>query len=198
MIALKEQIQRGNQLGVEYLVLHPGSHTGSGIENGIDRIANALNEVLTKAEPEFKLLLENVAGAGTAVGSTIEELEIIHDNLVDQNKVGICFDTCHGFAAGYDLNDKKAVDQLLLQIDDVFGLDKLGVIHANDCKGELGNNKDRHQHIGKGKIGDNGFRNLVHHPQLKDKPFILETPIDEMGNDEQNLAAIRKLANNQI
>ncbi|MGM0500954.1 MAG: deoxyribonuclease IV [Bacillota bacterium] len=193
--ALKEQIKRGNKIGAQYLVLHPGSHTGLGLEKGIEKIIKGLNQVLTEVTPKFELLLENVAGAGTAIGATIGQLETIYNNIEDNSQVGICFDTCHGFSAGYDLVDKKEVEQLLLEIDDSFGLNKLGVIHANDCKGELGSNKDRHQHIGQGEIGAKGFKNLVQHPQLQDKAFILETPIDDDGNDESNLKAIRKLAN---
>ncbi|MBM7555392.1 deoxyribonuclease-4 [Halanaerobacter jeridensis] len=191
--ALKEQVDRANKIGAQYLVLHPGSHTGGGVEKGRKRIIAALNEVLSNKQLSFQILLENVAGAGTAIGTTMEELSQIYNNLVDRSQVGLCFDTCHGFAGGYDLRSEQEIEELLTVIDDVFGLDKLGVIHANDCKGDLGSNKDRHHHIGQGKIGNLGFEKLVNHPQLKDKPFILETPIDEAGDDEQNLAAIRDL-----
>lgn len=191
--ALKEQVDRANKIEADYLVLHPGSHTGGGEEKGRQRIIAALNEILKNKTLDFQLLLENVAGAGTALGTTIEELGIIYDNLIDASQVGICFDTCHGFAGGYNLKNDNEVNDLLAAIDEVFGLDKLGVIHANDCKGDLGSNKDRHHHIGQGKIGKLGFENLVNHPQLKDKPFILETPIDEEGDDESNLAVIRDL-----
>lgn len=191
--ALKEQVDRANKIGAQYLVLHPGSHTGGGVKKGRDRITAALNKVLSSKELSFQLLLENVAGAGTAIGTTIEELGVIYDDLVDTSQIGLCFDTCHGFAGGYDLRKDQKLEDLLAVIDDIFGLDKLGVIHANDCKGELGSNKDRHDHIGQGKIGSIGFRKLVNHPQLKDKPVILETPIDEAGDDEQNLATIRDL-----
>ncbi|MFO7819221.1 MAG: deoxyribonuclease IV [Halanaerobacter sp.] len=191
--ALKEQVQRANRIGAQYFVLHPGSHTGGGLKKGQQRITAALNEVLSTTELKFQLLLENVAGAGTAIGTTIEELAEIYDSLIDKSQIGLCFDTCHAFAGGYDLKSEKKLEELLTLIDNVFGLDNLGVIHANDCKGDLGSNKDRHHHIGEGKIGTLGFERLVNHPQLKDKAFILETPIDEEGNDEKNLAAIRSL-----
>ena len=191
--ALKEQVQRANRIGAQYFVLHPGSHTGGGLKKGQQRITDALNEVLSTTELKFQLLLENVAGAGTAIGTTIEELAEIYDNLIDKSQVGLCFDTCHAFAGGYDLKSEEKLEALLTLIDNVFGLENLGVIHANDCKGDLGSNKDRHHHIGHGKIGALGFERLVNHPQLKDKAFILETPIDEEGNDEDNLAAIRSL-----
>ena len=191
--ALKEEAKRANKIEAEYLVLHPGSHTGGGLEYGQERITAALNEVLKEQELEFQLLLENVAGAGTAVGTTIEELAKIYNNLIDSSQIGLCFDTCHGFAGGYDLKSQEEVEELVVSIDEVFGLDNLGVIHANDCKGDLGSNKDRHHHIGQGNIGTIGFENLVNHPQLKEKPFILETPIDEIRDDKDNLAAIRNL-----
>ena len=191
--ALKEQVDRTNKIDAQYLVLHPGSHTGGGVKKGQERIISALNEVLKTKTLNFQLLLENVAGAGTALGTTIEELGLIYDKLIDTSQIGLCFDTCHGFAGGYDLKSAQEVEQLLTAIDEVFGLDKLGVIHANDCKGDLGSNKDRHHHIGQGKIGNEGFENLVNHPQLKNKAFILETPIDEDGDDESNLNAIRNL-----
>ncbi|MGM0369542.1 MAG: deoxyribonuclease IV [Bacillota bacterium] len=194
--ALEQQLERGTKIGAEYLVLHPGSHTGSGVDAGIDRIINALDTVLSMVDTEVEILLENVAGAGTAIGTTIEELGIIYNNLTDKSQVGICFDTCHGFAAGYNLVDNDQLDKLLLTIDDIFGLDKLGVIHANDCKGQLNSNKDRHHHIGQGEIGRIGFTKLVNHVKLEDKPFILETPIDDQGDDRSNLAEIRKLVHN--
>jgi deoxyribonuclease-4 len=194
--ALEQQLERGNEIGAEYLVLHPGSHTGSGVDAGIDRIISALDTVLSMVDTEIEILLENVAGAGTAIGTTIEELGIIYNNLIDNSQVGICFDTCHGFAAGYNIVDSDQLDKLLLTIDDIFGLDKLGVIHANDCKGKLNSNKDRHQHIGRGKIGRIGFTKLVNHVKLKDKSFILETPVDEQGDDRSNLAKIREFVQN--
>ncbi len=189
--ALKAGVKRADKLGVKYLVLHPGSHTGSGIEAGLKRITEGLEEVLLM-DHQVTILLENVAGAGTSIGSSIDELAQIADPL-SSDKLGICYDTCHGFAAGYDLREEDEVDRLLDKIDSNFGIEKLGVIHLNDSKGELGSNKDRHHHIGQGEIGLKGFDNIVNHSLLKDKLFILETPIDEDGDDEENLATIRSL-----
>ncbi|GAB6098844.1 deoxyribonuclease IV [Halanaerocella petrolearia] len=191
--SLKQGVNRADRLGAKYLVLHPGSHTGSGVEAGIKRVGEALEEVISETDPEVMILLENVAGSGTALGSTIEELKAMFSYVDDVEKLGICFDTCHGFAAGYDLQNKDEVDKLLTSIDSVFGIDKLGVIHANDSKGELNSNKDRHQHIGQGEIGSTGFENLLEHNLINDKAVILETPVDKKGNDEQNLATIRNL-----
>ncbi|GAB6137604.1 deoxyribonuclease IV [Halanaerobaculum tunisiense] len=191
--ALKQEVRRADRLGADYLVLHPGSHTGSGIEAGIARVGQALDNVLAAVDPEVMVLLENVAGRGTAVGASREELARIFTYVDDVDQLGICFDTCHGFAAGYDLRDKEVVDQLVTNLDSTFGLEKLGVIHVNDSQGEVGSNKDRHQHIGQGEIGLVGFKNLICHPLLQDKPFILETPVDEAGDDQQNLATLRSL-----
>ncbi len=191
--ALIEGVKRSDQIGAKYLVLHPGSHTGSGVEAGIKRIAKGLNEVIAAANPKVVILLENVAGAGTAIGKSIAELSDIIQQVEESEYVGICFDTCHGFAAGYDIRDIKQLEELLKNIDEKIGLDKLGVIHANDSQGELASNKDRHQHIGEGEIGLIGFENLVNHPRLKDKLFILETPVNEHGDDQDNLNRIRSL-----
>ncbi len=196
--AIKKELKRADEIKADYYVLHPGSHTGSGKENGIQRIANALEEVFSTLDLGTTILLENVAGAGTAIGSSLQELKTIFSQVSTTEKLGICFDTCHGFAAGYDLRDKLTVEQLLMDIDDLFGLDKLGVIHANDCKGTLGSNKDRHHHIGDGKIGEQGFKNLLQRPELEAKPFILETPVDDQRDDADNLDFIRQLQPKEI
>ena len=190
--ALKDDIQRADLLNADYLVLHPGNHTGSGVGAGIKRVNQALKEVIAETEPEVKLLLENVAGAGTEVGANFDELAKMADGI-SLGRVGICLDTCHAFAAGYDLSTEEGLEDLINEIEETFGVENLSVIHTNDSKGELGNNKDRHYHIGQGKIGLDGFDNLVNHPQLRDKAFIIETPVDEFGNDEINLKQISDL-----
>ncbi|OCL27141.1 endonuclease [Orenia metallireducens] len=191
--ALIAGIKRADKIGAKYMVLHPGSHTGAGIDQGIENIAKGLIRVITETDPEVNILLENVAGAGTAIGKSIKELERIIKEADNHKQLGICYDTCHGFAAGYDIREEEEVDILLEEIDSRIGLKRLGVIHANDSIGELGSNKDRHHHIGEGKIGLEGFRNLVNHPQLKDNAFILETPVDEQKNDQDNLTIIKSL-----
>ncbi|MGM0470675.1 MAG: deoxyribonuclease IV [Bacillota bacterium] len=190
--SLKDDIRRADRLGIDYVVFHPGNHTGSGVEAGIKRINQALQEILADVEPETKLLLENVAGAGTEIGQNWSELlQMVEGISLDQ--VGVCLDTCHAFAAGYDLRTKSGIDQLLVEIDDTFGLENLPVLHVNDSKGELGNHKDRHYHIGQGEIGLEGFKYLINRPALADKIFILETPVDEHGDDELNLKTLRGL-----
>ena len=175
---------RSDKIGAEYLVFHPGSHTGSGEEKGTLRIIDGLNKVLDETEGSTEILLENVAGAGTAIGKTIDELNEIMTKLNEPERVGFCIDTCHAFSAGYDVATKEGLDQLLAEIETGPGLDKLKVLHLNDSKFELGTNKDRHAHIGEGYIGKEGFTEIINHPKLADKTFILETPwFDDLDHD---------------
>lgn len=191
--SLTEDIRRADSLGANYVVLHPGNHTGSGIDAGIKRVNQALKEIIKDFNPEAKLLLENVAGAGTEVGFNFDDLLAMTAGI-SLKKVGICLDTCHAFAAGYDLRSKDGFNRLLTEIDNTFGLEHLEVIHVNDSIKKLGTNKDRHYHIGQGRIGSEGFARIVNHSQLKEKIFIIETPSDENGNDELNLKTLRELA----
>ncbi|ADL13096.1 deoxyribonuclease IV [Acetohalobium arabaticum] len=190
--SLTEDIRRADCLGADYVVLHPGNHTGSGIEAGIKRVNQALQEIINEFNPEAKLLLENVAGAGTEVGFNFDDLLAMTEGI-PLKRVGICLDTCHAFTAGYDLRSEAGFDGLLTEIDDTFGLENLPVIHVNDSKEEVGSNKDRHYHIGQGKIGSEGFARLVNHSQMKEKVLIIETPIDDNGDDELNLKTLRNL-----
>ncbi|AZR72402.1 endonuclease [Anoxybacter fermentans] len=187
---------RSGMLGAKYLVLHPGKYTGSSLKDGIKRITESINIAFDKVQNDVILLLENVAGAGTEIGKTFEELKEIMDLIEDRSRIGICFDTCHGFAAGYDIRTEETVDKVFTDLDQVIGIDKLKVIHANDAKGGLGSNLDRHEHIGFGAIGEAGFKAMIHHPMVLkyDIPFILETPLDEKGDFETNIKKMRELA----
>lgn len=200
--ALKEELKRAAALGVPHIVTHVGAHTGMGLSWGIGRVTAALNEII-KVTEDVKLLLENTAGEGTTIGSRFEELAAILANLNSTkcpNCLGICFDTCHGFAAGYDLASEAGVEETVRLLDRSIGLDKLELIHLNDSLHRLGSHKDRHQHIGEGYIGLDGFRHIVNHPAFSDKPFILETPKayaekDKLNSDADkvNLERIRSL-----
>lgn len=182
--ALIDDYRRSDKIGAEYLVFHPGSHTGSGIEKGTLRIINGLNRVLKETEGNTEILLENVAGAGTAIGKTIKELNQIISKINEPERVGLCIDTCHAFSAGYDVANRDGLDQLIDEVNAGPGLDKLKVLHLNDSKFELGTNKDRHEHIGDGFIGETGFSEVINHPELADKTFILETPwFDDLDHD---------------
>ncbi|HHV62324.1 MAG TPA: deoxyribonuclease IV [Firmicutes bacterium] len=199
--ALREDIARACQLGADYLVIHPGSHVGSGVEAGMERIIKAINVVFKDRECRdrnreggLKLLLETVSGAGTEIGYTFEQLKGIIENLEGEGEVGVCFDTCHVFAAGYDIRTPDGLNEVLEDFDRVLGLDRLKLVHANDSLGDLGSRKDRHAHIGEGMIGEDGFRAILNNERLREMPFILETPNDDPGDDARNLARLRELA----
>lgn len=196
---LLEEIRRADALGVPAINTHIGSHTGSGLENGLDRLVTALQEITETEEfnnSTVTILLENTAGAGTNLGSDFSELGEVLSYMDYSDRFGVCVDTCHGFAAGYDLSTKSAVQATFKVFDEKVGIDNLKLVHLNDSKGGLGSNKDRHDHIGRGKIGEKGFKAVINHPALRELPFILETPkekIDGMEADRVNLDKIMAL-----
>jgi len=193
--ALSSELERCNTLGIEYVVTHIGSHLGTGLEKGLDRVVKACNTALSNSSNNTMIILENTAGTKNNVGSKFDELKYIFDNVNDKSRIGFCFDTCHAFAAGYDLSTSKSVIDTLKKFDQIIGLKYLKVVHLNDSKGELGNGLDRHQHIGRGFIGENGFRELLKNSTIKQLPLILETPIDETFDDEYNINKIYSLEN---
>ncbi len=197
---LTEEYRRAGSLGADALVTHLGAHVGSGTEAGLGRIVRALDHTIestTWAESSgLRLLLENTAGSGTTVGASFDELAAILAGIVDASKVGVCLDTCHAFAAGYDLRTEEAVDETVREFDRTIGLDRLEMIHLNDSRFPCGSRRDRHAHIGHGEIGRSGIGAVVRHPRLRDLPFVLETPkvIDGRPNaDPLNLATVRML-----
>ena len=192
---LSSELERCNTLGIEYVVTHIGSHLGTGLEKGLDRVVKACNTALSNSSNNTMIVLENTAGTKNNVGSKFDELKYIFDNVNDKSRIGFCFDTCHAFAAGYDLSTSKSVIDTLNKFDQIIGLKYLKVVHLNDSKGELGNGLDRHQHIGRGFIGESGFRELLKNLTIKQLPLILETPIDETFDDEYNINKIYSLAN---
>ncbi len=183
-------------LAAPYLITHPGAHIGAGEEYGIQRVIRALNIILEKsADLNLKtmILLENTAGSGTHLGYTLGQLKRMMKGAKDRKRIGICFDTCHAFAAGYDLSNGEGVEKTIGNLDKNLGLERLKVIHINDSKYPLGSQKDRHMHIGKGYIGLEGFRVLVNHKYLKDLPFILETPKHDEKDDLKNINLVKSL-----
>jgi len=187
------ELERCRQLEIPYLVIHLGSHLGAGVEFGFTRIVNAIDRAFEVADGSVTLLLENSAGSGNSMGSSFEQLEHIMNRLSESEQVGICFDTCHAFAAGYDLRSQKAVEGTLRAFDTIIGIEKLKLVHLNDSKGDLNSHIDRHQHIGAGRIGDEGFRNVLK-SRLGQLPLILETPKDEKTGDIENLRKVHALA----
>lgn len=181
---LRSEIERTEAIGAKQIVLHPGAHVGEGVAAGIQKIIEGLNEVLVK-DQNVQIALETMAGKGSEVGSNFEELARIIDGVTHNDKLSICFDTCHTHDAGYDIvND---FDGVLEQFDRVIGLDRLKVLHVNDSKNERGARKDRHENIGFGHIGYDALRYIVHHDQLQQLPKILETPF--VGEDKKNKKA---------
>lgn len=188
---LCEDLERAGILGADYLVTHTGKHLGAGETEGIAWVTEAVHEAVARVENRVTLLVENMSGAGTEVGYTLEQLADI--GVGDTPRLGVCLDTCHAFAAGYDLRDPDAVDRFVSEFDRILGIDCLFVIHANDSYYPFQSRKDRHMHIGKGHIGLPGFRAIVNHPVLKKLPFILETPEKEPGDARRNLETMRAL-----
>lgn len=172
---LTEEVNRCNQLGVRYLVLHPGSHVGLGVEKGIENIIKGLNMVFTNVgkENNIIILLETMAGKGSEVGSKLEEIKTIIDGVEDKEHIGVCLDTCHLSDGGYDIEN---FDEFLDNFDKLIGINKIGCVHVNDSKNEKGAHKDRHENFGFGNVGFNTLLNVIYNERLENVPKILETP----------------------
>lgn len=179
---IKEDIARMDALGMEYMVFHPGSHTGIGTEAGIRNIVKGLNQAMT-GEEQITVLLETMSGKGTEVGWRFEELKAIVSQAEHPERLGVCLDTCHVFAAGYDIVNN--LDGVLEEFDHIIGIERLKTIHLNDSMMPFGSRKDRHAALGEGEIGLEAIFNVLTHPKLKDLPFYLETPFDEDGHAKE-------------
>jgi len=188
------ELDRAGRLGIRYVVTHLGSHVGAGMEVGLKQIVDACNKALFAVRNDVQLLLENTAGTKNSMGGSFEDMQRIIDGVNQRSRVGVCYDTCHGFAAGYDLRTPEQLEMTLGQLDAVIGMDRLRVVHLNDSKGKLGSRIDRHEHIGLGHIGNNGFRAILHNELIRKLPLILEPPIDTRRNDEWNLRKVRQLS----
>mgnify|MGYP002509496699 FL=1 len=179
---IREDVARMDALGMEYLVFHPGSHTGIGVERGISNIICGLDQAIS-GEEKIMVLLETMSGKGTEIGADFEHLKSIRDGVLHPERIGICLDTCHVFAAGYDIvNDLEGVIE---EFDRVLGLDLLKAVHLNDSMMPFGSHKDRHAVIGEGEIGLEALLRVLQHPKLRDLPFYLETPLDDQGHKEE-------------
>ncbi len=186
------EVDRCVQLGIPYIVTHLGSHLGAGLETGIKQIIGAINRA-TEGKPRHPvILLENTSGKTNEVGSTFVEINRIIEG-VDTDRIGVCFDTCHAFARGYDLTSKRGVDETIHLIEDSFGFDRIRLVHMNDSRGELWSRLDRHNHIGLGFIGEKGFKAILG-SKFVSKPMILETPVNEIRTDAGNLRKVKELA----
>ena len=189
---LSEELKRVNTFGFKYLVLHPGSHVGLGVDVGTSNIVKALNLVLDKDNSDVMILLETMAGKGSEVGRSFDELKTIIDGVSKKNRIGVCLDTCHLNDAGYDLNN---FDEILETFDELIGIDKIKCIHINDSKNIIASHKDRHENIGKGTIGLDTLIKVIDCDKLKDVPKILETPyIEGIAPYKEEIALIRSVS----
>ncbi|HCW7262696.1 TPA: deoxyribonuclease IV [Staphylococcus aureus] len=178
---LQQEIERTQAIGAKDIVLHPGAHVGAGVDAGINKIIEGLNEVLTN-DNNVRIALETMAGKGTEIGRSFEELARIIDGVHNNERLSVCFDTCHTHDAGY--NVKEDFDGVLNEFDKIIGVDRIKVVHVNDSKNDRGAQKDRHENIGFGYIGFDALNYIVHHDSFKDIPKILETPY--VGEDKKN------------
>ncbi len=188
---LIEDFSRANALGADFFVFHPGKSKER--DSGIERIISTIDLVLKKIQGPTLLLFENQAGAGSELAGNLNDLGLMIKGVNQKERIGVCFDTCHAFAAGYDLRNKSGWEKTLAEFERAIGLSFLKMFHLNDSVGDIGSHLDRHQHIGNGSIGLEGFRYLVNHPVLNKLPGILETPQDSADDDLKNLAKLRGL-----
>lgn len=194
--AFRDELLRAFAIGAEYLVMHPGSSRDRPVDEGISNIVSALEEAARDLKPNgFTLLFENTAGAGATIGRTFEELKTLRDQAHGKVPfpIGFCLDTCHLFASGFDVATQEGLDDTVNKAEQILTLDLVPVIHTNDSKGALASRLDRHANIGEGHIGLEGFRRILNHPKLREKAFVLETPIDEPGDDQRNVDALKSL-----
>jgi deoxyribonuclease-4 len=198
--ALIEEMKRCSTLGIPYVILHLGKHGEKGKEDGINQLQKACNSATKNRIRDYKsvmIILENSAGGRNSIGSKFDELGLILDKLKSSssrsNSFGICLDTCHAFAAGYDLRTKEGVNETLDEFRSKIGLSNIKVIHLNDSKEDLNSNRDRHEHIGLGKIGKGGFREFLRHNAVRKLPIIMETPIDSRRDGPGNLKVVLDL-----
>ncbi len=190
---LADELARCHRFGIDALIVHPGAHLGAGVERGVARVVESIGEVLDRAPGGTRLLLENTAGQGTVLGATLEELASMMEGCDAADRLGVCLDTCHAFAAGYGLHGAKGYEAYWARVEAVLGIEAVGCLHLNDSQHPLGSHRDRHANLGDGEIGSGLFRRLMGEPRLRRVPMVLETPL---GEDRQgharDLAKLRR------
>ena len=191
--SIATDLQRAEQLGAQYLIIHIGHRMESSEDQAIESVSQGIDQAFEKVKNEVILLLENTAGQGTEIGYTFDQIKKIIEGVHDHQRMGVCLDTAHTFEAGYDLSDKDGIERTLGNFDQTIGLKRLHLLHLNDSKTPLGSRKDRHWHIGEGYIGREGFRHLVNHPLLRHLPGVMETPRKDTVEDLKNMKVIRSL-----
>lgn len=194
VVAFVAELERATQLGIAHVVLHPGSHTSAPVEEGIANVVRALDEIHRQTDPAgARCLLETTAGQGSCLGWRFEQLSAILAGVADPERLGVCFDTCHVFAAGYPLTPAAAYRATMGEFDRLIGLDRIRAFHLNDSKKELGSRVDRHEHIGEGKLGLEPFRQLLRDRRFRDVPMYLETPKGRRDGEELDAINLRTL-----
>lgn len=188
--SIKKEFICCNRMGLEFLNIHPGAHKEQSREKGLLEISESLNSIKEYAG-NVTLLFENTSGSGSVLGSTFEELNFLLQET--DFSCGVTLDTCHLFTSGYDISNEEALDNTLARFDKIVGLDNIKLLHLNDTIGELNSKKDRHEHIGLGMIGKEGFKAIVNHDYLKNIPMILETPVNEQRGDKENIIFLREM-----
>ncbi|MBT9259232.1 MAG: deoxyribonuclease IV [Clostridiales bacterium] len=188
-----DDLERASRYGAEYLVLHPGSHVGDGVEKGLRLIIEGLEAVL-KAPGDTMLLLETMSGQGTEIGGTFGELQAIIEGLGSPPRLGVCLDTCHLFAAGYPIHEPEGLEKVLSDLDKAVGLERVKALHLNDSVYPFGSRRDRHARLGEGKIGREGLKVILSHPFIRTLPWILETPVDDWKEYKDHIAVAKELA----
>lgn len=192
--SLLYEVERCRTLEIPYIVTHVGSHLGEGVDKGISKVVSALDKIGESFYEHPMILLENSSGKGNDVGSRFDELGLIIERSVNE-KIGVCFDTCHAFSKGYELRTEEGIRETLEEFDRVIGLKRLKLVHLNDSKWGLGAKNDNHDHVGLGHIGGDGFRNILKSP-LSKVPMVMETPMDERRTDRDNMEYVTNLAKN--
>jgi len=187
--SMQQEVDAADTLGIEYVNVHLGAHTGAGVEGGLDNAASALDEL--DVPDGVTVLVESDAGSGTKLGDEFEHLAAVRERT--EQDIQFCLDTAHAFAAGYDLSTPEGVDDTVAEFDDVVGLEDLACVHLNDSKHECGTNKDEHAHIGEGLIGEDGMSAFINHDDLRDVPLVLETPTEDGKGFEWNVQRVKEL-----
>jgi len=197
--AFVDELERCELLGLPYLIMHPGSHTGSGEETALKKVAESINQIhkMTKGF-NVKIVIELTAGQGTNLGYSFEHLRAIYDGVKQSDRIGYCYDTCHTFAAGYDITTRETYEKTMSEFDRILGIENLLCFHINDAKKGLGSRVDRHEHIGKGELGELPFAFIMQDERFANIPKILETPTNDDGDDIKNLKLLRKLYKKSI
>jgi deoxyribonuclease-4 len=190
-----DELRRAEALGIPFLIIHPGAHMGQGVERGLERFVGNLDRAVTLSKTtNVKILVETTAGQGTGLGSRFEEIAFVLDRSHYGPRLGVCFDTCHSFAAGYDLRTPEAYEDTWSCLDRIIGLGRIEFFHLNDSRRALGSRVDRHEHIGKGEVGLTAFRLLLNDPRFRRHPMVLETPKGkDLREDKENLSVLRSL-----